>query len=65
MTLSSKASLNEQIIEKALEFGASLAGIMDFDPCTDCEKFCRKACPQKAFGEKIYSEEPLAEIKNN
>lgn len=32
-------------------------GISDFDPCTDCKEYCRKACPQKAFDEKIYSEE--------
>ncbi len=32
-------------------------GMSDFDPCTDCKEYCRKACPQKAFDEKIYSEE--------
>ena len=30
-------------------------GILDFDPCTDCKEYCRKACPQKAFNQKIYS----------
>ncbi len=30
-------------------------GITDFDPCADCKEYCRKACPQKAFDEKIYS----------
>ncbi|MBC8438316.1 MAG: epoxyqueuosine reductase [Deltaproteobacteria bacterium] len=30
-------------------------GILDFDPCTDCKEYCRKACPQKAFNTKIYS----------
>jgi len=34
-------------------------GILDFDPCTDCEKYCRQACPQKAFDTKIYSSEEL------
>ncbi|MCK5311617.1 MAG: epoxyqueuosine reductase [Desulfobacteraceae bacterium] len=32
-------------------------GMSDFDPCTDCKEYCRKACPQKAFDKKIYSEE--------
>ena len=30
-------------------------GILNFDPCTDCKAYCRKACPQKAFDEKIFS----------
>jgi len=30
-------------------------GAIDFDPCADCEEYCRKACPQHAFGEKTYS----------
>ena len=32
-------------------------GISEFDPCIDCKEYCRKVCPQKAFDEKIYSEE--------
>ena len=32
-------------------------GIIDFDPCIDCKEYCRRACPQKAFDEKIYTRE--------
>jgi len=32
-------------------------GPADFNPCFDCDLYCRKACPQKAFEEKIYPEE--------
>jgi len=32
-------------------------GNLDFDPCPDCEEYCRKACPQKAFDQKMYSAE--------
>jgi len=34
-------------------------GILDFDPCTDCKEYCRKACPQHAFDNKIYSHQEL------
>lgn len=27
----------------------------NFDPCLQCEQFCRSACPQKAFGNKFYA----------
>ncbi len=30
-------------------------GPIDFDPCTSCEMLCRKACPQRAFEEKVFS----------
>ena len=30
-------------------------GPLAFDPCLMCDEWCRKACPQKAFDEKIYS----------
>ena len=30
---------------------------VDFDPCKNCDMPCRKACPQGAFLNKIYSEE--------
>lgn len=30
-------------------------GPISFDPCEGCEEFCRKACPQNAFAEKILS----------
>lgn len=31
-----------------------VTGPIDFDPCDGCQEFCRKACPQKAFSDKIY-----------
>jgi epoxyqueuosine reductase len=30
-------------------------GPSGFDPCAMCNELCRKACPQKAFAEKLYS----------
>ena len=33
------------------------SGPSKFDPCSMCEELCRKACPQHAFDNKIYSEE--------
>ncbi|HJW75402.1 MAG TPA: epoxyqueuosine reductase [Thermoleophilia bacterium] len=32
-------------------------GPIDFDPCADCPMPCRKACPQKAFAEVVYTPE--------
>lgn len=32
-------------------------GPLPFDPCNGCAEWCRKACPQQAFGNKIYSAE--------
>ncbi len=29
-------------------------GPTKFNPCAECQALCRKACPQDAFGEKIY-----------
>ncbi len=29
-------------------------GPSGFDPCTTCEEWCRKACPQKAFKNQLY-----------
>ncbi len=29
-------------------------GPINFDPCKDCIEFCRKACPQNAFGKIVY-----------
>ncbi len=43
--------LRVMLIDKDL----SSTGILDFNPCADCKEYCRKACPQKAFNEKIYS----------
>jgi len=31
-------------------------GPIDFDPCEDCGMPCRSVCPQKAFGNRMYSE---------
>ena len=28
---------------------------ISFDPCDGCEEFCRKACPQNAFAERVLS----------
>ena len=30
-------------------------GPCGFDPCKDCEQWCRKACPRHAFDKKIYN----------
>ena len=27
-------------------------GILDFDPCAECERWCQRACPQQALGEE-------------
>ena len=32
-------------------------GPSGFDPCVQCDDLCRKACPQHAFDEPIYSPE--------
>lgn len=32
-------------------------GAMDFDPCIDCRMPCRKACPEDAFAETVYTSE--------
>ena len=29
-------------------------GPIDFDPCSDCEEFCRQACPQDAFVAQVH-----------
>ena len=42
-----------------LEEDLPSTGFTDFDPCSDCKEYCRKACPQKAFDKKIYSAEEL------
>ncbi len=49
----SRVRLRVMVLDKDLPS----TGIMDFDPCIDCEEFCRTACPQKAFDKKIYSKE--------
>ena len=38
-----------------LEAELTPTGPIDFDPCDNCEGFCRKACPQNAFDRIILS----------
>jgi epoxyqueuosine reductase len=38
-----------------LDVAVPSTGPIPFDPCSDCNAPCRKACPQSAFGSKIYS----------
>jgi epoxyqueuosine reductase len=38
-----------------LEAELTPTGPIDFDPCENCEGFCRKACPQDAFGRMVLS----------
>lgn len=42
---------------RALTMDVSLpsTGPTGFNPCADCDVFCRMPCPQKAFEEKLYS----------
>jgi epoxyqueuosine reductase len=44
---------------RALTVDADLfaTGPRQFDPCTDCMEFCRRACPQKAFDKRQYTAE--------
>jgi len=30
-------------------------GPVDYDPCRECEEFCRNACPQRAFDGRVYT----------
>lgn len=41
----------------ALSVPIPSTGPSEFDPCVDCDDLCRKACPQHAFNELIYSTE--------
>ncbi|MGD8960566.1 MAG: epoxyqueuosine reductase [Desulfobacteraceae bacterium] len=41
----------------ALSVPIPSTGPSGFDPCVQCEDLCRKACPQHAFNETIYSPE--------
>lgn len=29
-------------------------GKLDWDPCENCQEYCRKACPQQAFAKQVY-----------
>ncbi len=37
-----------------LDVNIPSTGPTAFDPCADCNDLCRKACPRKTFGDKIY-----------
>jgi epoxyqueuosine reductase len=47
--------LRAMVINEVLPY----TGPIDFDPCEDCPMPCIKACPQQAFGSKIYSKKQL------
>jgi epoxyqueuosine reductase len=49
--LGSKVRLLAMLLEAEL----APTGPIDFYPCEGCEEFCRKACPQNAFGETVFS----------
>ena len=49
--LGSKVRLRAMLLEAEL----TPTGPTDFDPCLNCEEFCRKACPQQAFDCMIHS----------
>ena len=38
-----------------LETGVEPTGPVQFDPCDGCKEPCRKACPQKAYGNIVFS----------
>ena len=42
-----------------LDLKLPATGPSDFDPCPQCDKPCRKICPQNAFQKKIHIENPL------
>jgi epoxyqueuosine reductase len=46
-----RVRLRAMLIEE--EFAPT--GPIDFNPCDDCEEFCRKACPQNAFENIVIS----------
>ncbi len=45
-----------------LDVALQPTGPIDFDPCTDCEKPCFRACPQKAFRNGFY-ERKLCQVQ--
>jgi len=49
--------LGSRVRLRAILLAEELAptGPVPFDPCDGCEEFCRKACPQNAFAERILS----------
>lgn len=38
-----------------LETEIASTGPIDFDPCENCDQFCRQACPQQAFDHLVFS----------
>ncbi|MFH2093069.1 MAG: epoxyqueuosine reductase [Pseudomonadota bacterium] len=38
-----------------LDVNLPSTGPIGFDPCKDCDDLCRKACPQKAFKDQLYT----------
>lgn len=38
-----------------LETEIAPTGPIDFDPCENCDQFCRQACPQRAFDQLVFS----------
>jgi epoxyqueuosine reductase len=42
-----------------LETEIASTGPIDFDPCEDCDEFCRQACPQQAFDHHVFSPEEI------
>lgn len=40
-----------------IDYELPTIGEIDFDPCADCKEYCKKACPQNAFGDMTYTPE--------
>jgi len=53
--LGSKVRLRAMLLEDKL----TPTGPIDFDPCDGCEEFCRKACPQHAYGKIVFTSNEL------
>lgn len=49
--LGPRVRLRGMLLESAL----TPTGPIAFDPCDGCEEFCRKACPQRAFGRIVHT----------
>jgi len=45
----------------ALDAELPSTGPRQFNPCADCEEFCRRACPQKAFDQVLYNQEDYSQ----
>ena len=53
--LGSKVRLRAMLLEDEL----TPTGPIAFDPCDGCEEFCRKSCPQNAYGKTVFSSNEL------